>query len=268
MPAGQYWRSVSRSARHPPWPTTPPWPPARRPGPTAACSSTRALARTWRWATATWRAQTPGTARWVRPGRWADRCCRCAASLWPCGNGWSGCLAVLPGSQSLSRQQGRRPQPAAAGWLMTSRARSRSHLLPQIEQYNFGAPGYAFQTGHFSQMIWRDTQRIGCGVAPRCSGGNFLVCHYDPPGERAACSAAGCCPPVACLLDGGRHASCHAVLCLMNGPPAAATPIYPLLPQATSSASSTAPWCRRCRLNGCKLGRCVTPWVRAAGLSS
>jgi hypothetical protein len=101
---------------------------------------------------------------------------------------------------------------------MTSCApsRPRSHLLPQIKQYNFGAPGYAFQTGHFSQMIWRDTQRIGCGVAPRCSGGNFLVCHYDPPGERAACSAAGCCLPVIACWMGGRHAACDKALCLMN----------------------------------------------------
>ncbi len=48
--------------------------------------------------------------------------------------------------------------------------------------YNFAAQGYSPSTGHFTQMVWRSTQRIGCGVQPRCSGGNFLVCHYDPPG--------------------------------------------------------------------------------------
>lgn len=40
--------------------------------------------------------------------------------------------------------------------------------------------------GHYTQMIWRDTKRIGCSVA-RCelaSGtSEVLVCHYDPAGN-------------------------------------------------------------------------------------
>ena len=33
--------------------------------------------------------------------------------------------------------------------------------------------------GHYSQMIWRNTTRIGCAMA----GGGFLVCRYAPPGN-------------------------------------------------------------------------------------
>lgn len=36
--------------------------------------------------------------------------------------------------------------------------------------------------GHYTQIIWRHTERVGCGLA---SGGgrDVLVCHYDPAGN-------------------------------------------------------------------------------------
>jgi hypothetical protein len=40
--------------------------------------------------------------------------------------------------------------------------------------------------GHYTQIVWRDTQRVGCGVAT-CDSGDFhkdiWVCNYDPPGN-------------------------------------------------------------------------------------
>ncbi len=36
--------------------------------------------------------------------------------------------------------------------------------------------------GHYTQMIWRDTKRVGCGEA-ECNGMLMVVCNYDPPGN-------------------------------------------------------------------------------------
>lgn len=42
--------------------------------------------------------------------------------------------------------------------------------------------------GHYTQVVWRDTTRIGCGVAA-CDDvdgfgpGTLWVCNYDPPGN-------------------------------------------------------------------------------------
>ncbi len=36
--------------------------------------------------------------------------------------------------------------------------------------------------GHYSQLIWKATTKVGCGLAEG-NGGDFLVCDYDPPGN-------------------------------------------------------------------------------------
>jgi uncharacterized protein YkwD len=56
----------------------------------------------------------------------------------------------------------------------------------EVNAYNFSKPGFASATGHFTQMIWRDTKQIGCGVA-KCYLGTvrFWVCHYAPQGNWA-----------------------------------------------------------------------------------
>jgi pathogenesis-related protein 1 len=36
--------------------------------------------------------------------------------------------------------------------------------------------------GHYTQIVWRDTKEVGCGVA-RGGGREVWVCDYDPPGN-------------------------------------------------------------------------------------
>ena len=37
--------------------------------------------------------------------------------------------------------------------------------------------------GHYTQMVWKNTTMVGCGLAT-CSDGNVIVvCNYDPPGN-------------------------------------------------------------------------------------
>ncbi len=36
--------------------------------------------------------------------------------------------------------------------------------------------------GHYTQVVWRRSQRLGCGVA-RCDAAELWVCNYDPPGN-------------------------------------------------------------------------------------
>lgn len=51
----------------------------------------------------------------------------------------------------------------------------------EISAYDF-ASGTGNGTGHFTQVIWKSTTQVGCGMA-MCSGGAILVCNYSPAGN-------------------------------------------------------------------------------------
>ena len=43
-----------------------------------------------------------------------------------------------------------------------------------------GSSLYAF--GHYTQLVWRNTKRIGCAKV-ECAGNVIIICNYDPPGN-------------------------------------------------------------------------------------
>ena len=41
----------------------------------------------------------------------------------------------------------------------------------EIEKYNWNKPGFSMQTGHFNQVVWKSTRRVGvymCVVVFKC----------------------------------------------------------------------------------------------------
>ena len=36
--------------------------------------------------------------------------------------------------------------------------------------------------GHYTQLVWRDTERVGCGYA-QCPSGTIVACDYSPSGN-------------------------------------------------------------------------------------
>jgi uncharacterized protein YkwD len=54
--------------------------------------------------------------------------------------------------------------------------------------YVFANPGFSLDTGHFTQMVWKDSTKLGCGRTV-CDGsqgtfvGMFYVCRYAPQGN-------------------------------------------------------------------------------------
>ncbi|XP_022090873.1 Golgi-associated plant pathogenesis-related protein 1-like [Acanthaster planci] len=55
----------------------------------------------------------------------------------------------------------------------------------EINRYNFNSGGFSSGTGHFTQVVWKDSRRLGIGVAvnPRKQNEVFAVFNYDPPGN-------------------------------------------------------------------------------------
>lgn len=56
----------------------------------------------------------------------------------------------------------------------------------EIKDYTFGQPdpGVKFsKVGHFTQLVWKDSKRLGVGKAISGSKAVYVVCNYDPPGN-------------------------------------------------------------------------------------
>lgn len=64
----------------------------------------------------------------------------------------------------------------------------------EIGAYDFNAPGDSEATGHFTQVVWKATKQVGCGLA-QCSDGALLVCNYSPPGNLEGAYADNVPPP-------------------------------------------------------------------------
>jgi uncharacterized protein YkwD len=52
----------------------------------------------------------------------------------------------------------------------------------EVKRYSFRSGGFSMNTGHFTQLAWRDTKNLGCARAT-CPGIDVWVCQYDPPGN-------------------------------------------------------------------------------------
>ncbi len=53
-----------------------------------------------------------------------------------------------------------------------------------IDEKKFYRPGSpsTLECGHYTQVVWRNTKRLGAGKA-QGDGTTFWVCQYDPPGN-------------------------------------------------------------------------------------
>ena len=52
-------------------------------------------------------------------------------------------------------------------------------LYKEVKKYNFSSPGYIPGTGHFSEIVWKSSKQLGCGVA--CGNDTFycfVTCIY------------------------------------------------------------------------------------------
>uniref|UniRef100_A0AAG5DD05 SCP domain-containing protein n=1 Tax=Anopheles atroparvus TaxID=41427 RepID=A0AAG5DD05_ANOAO len=57
------------------------------------------------------------------------------------------------------------------------------HWYSEIDLHIFGKEPATLKTGHFTQVIWKDSRELGVGVARNRSGQVFVVANYDPPGN-------------------------------------------------------------------------------------
>lgn len=96
---------------------------------------------------------------------------------------WADRLAARGCSLQHSREPyGENIAAGSAGALDASTVAERWYR--EKAQYDFDAGGFSMQTGHFTQLVWVGSRRLGCGRAScRGRGMDLWVCMYDPPGN-------------------------------------------------------------------------------------
>jgi len=97
----------------------------------------------------------------------------------------------------------------------------------EISQYNFNAPAYSNAVGHFTQLIWRNSKQLGCGMAV-CNGMNYWVCRYSPTGNWNTGNPGVLANnvPALCSAGGGGASNTNTPPPPAPPPPAASTNIW------------------------------------------
>ena len=75
-------------------------------------------------------------------------------------------------------------------WSMSSSRDFRTDLdttatarwYSEIKDYDFSKPGFGYNTGHFTQVVWKSSTKLGCGTA---SDGPtvYVTCRYKGAGN-------------------------------------------------------------------------------------
>eukprot|EP01129_Flabellula_baltica_P008673 TRINITY_DN3474_c0_g1_i1.p1 TRINITY_DN3474_c0_g1~~TRINITY_DN3474_c0_g1_i1.p1 ORF type:complete len:925 (-),score=184.87 TRINITY_DN3474_c0_g1_i1:1550-4282(-) len=134
---------------------------------------------------------------------------------------WSGTLenAAKQAASICRNSYTQYARNVATGRVGASLSSMISPWISQQRYWNCYSNRCYYQCGYYTQMIWENTQRVGCAVQECGSGRSsyqYLVCHYDPPGNlpgqrpvpQTTCMAARCDSGVTC---GGQGKQCGAV---------------------------------------------------------
>lgn len=54
----------------------------------------------------------------------------------------------------------------------------------EISDYDFTNPGFSSNSGHFTQLVWKGTSEVGCGIKS-CNNEwhDYIICSYNSPGN-------------------------------------------------------------------------------------
>ena len=79
-------------------------------------------------------------------------------------------------------------------------ADSVAQWAAEESSYSFAGGQFSEATGHFTQVVWKGTKHLGCGIASGCGANNdgmdtLVVCRYGPAGNVLGTFTTNVLPP-------------------------------------------------------------------------
>ena len=85
----------------------------------------------------------------------------------------------------------------------------------QVEKYDFKRGGHQPGTGHFTQVVWKDTRELGMARAKSKNGSVYVVARYRPAGNNVSSFDGNVLPTVGWSTD---HINLNIWVIIMTRP--------------------------------------------------
>lgn len=84
-------------------------------------------------------------------------------------------------SGTLTHSGGKYGENLAVGYDATG---SVDAWYNEIDSYDYSNPTFSSSTGHFTQVVWKSSTELGCGIK-KCGSywGSYVICSYNPAGN-------------------------------------------------------------------------------------
>lgn len=99
---------------------------------------------------------------------------------------WDAAIAAQAASYVAGCPNGHSGQPGFGenlAWGYDSMSAAVRAWYDEVSAYDFNTGGFSGATGHFTQLVWRDSSKVGCAVNKACSMPTY-ICQYSPAGTR------------------------------------------------------------------------------------
>ncbi|KAK6534863.1 hypothetical protein TWF281_006162 [Arthrobotrys megalospora] len=101
---------------------------------------------------------------------------------------WNKVLATYASRQgrkcNFRHSHGPYGENLAGGGPMNNPVWYQWYLYTEVNNYDWNEPGFASDTGHFTQLVWKSSKEIGCAWIAGCSNLAYQVwCEYSPAGN-------------------------------------------------------------------------------------
>ncbi|KAK6350574.1 hypothetical protein TWF718_003763 [Orbilia javanica] len=101
---------------------------------------------------------------------------------------WNSTLATYASRQgrkcNFRHSYGPYGENLAGGGPMNNPVWYQWYLYTEVNNYDWNEPGFARDTGHFTQLVWKASKEIGCAWIAGCPNLSYQVwCEYQPAGN-------------------------------------------------------------------------------------